>query len=901
MGILRHVATGLSGPETHMAALSGLLVQDTEGGLRLYSASGTGGGLLVRDAGLALQETESYGPSSGLDAPRFLVTTEIGGREMLLAPGRYGTRIEAWELGADGALGERVELPLAGAEPQALLALETVQVAGQGYIVTASRQSAGLEVWQADGQTLRAQPQDVLAQAPGTGAVSAIDSLTLAGETRVLALSSSQNSLYSYAFGGDGQLTDVALLDLQDGLYLDTPTRLELVELAGQSYALIGASGNGAIGVVALEAGGNMRVTDLVGDDLQTRFSGVTVLESVSVGGQVYVVAGGGDDGLSLMTLLPGGRLLHLDTLADDLGMALSNPAALSLVADATGIDIFVAGGWPEGEEGQGDGVTRLRADLGEIGAVQGPATAAQTLTGGAGRDQIHGGGGDDWLSGGAGDDVLIDGAGSDVLTGGAGADVFVFTADGQTDRITDFEPGTDRLDLSGLGRFYTVEALDIRSTATGAEITVGGETVRIDSAEGTPLEASDFAIGALRDLWHIDSAAIPAAPLSMTGGAGADLLIGRDGADTLAGGDGHDVLRGAGGDDLLMGAALDPVFDPASGQVYRLYRATLDRAPDTTGLLNWSERLIDGERSLVSVATGFVNSAEFRATYGALDNEGFVTLLYENVLGRAPDAGGLANWTARLEDGTSREQVVLGFSESVEFRAGTAAEASAFSHAGLQAGYVDEVFRLYDATLGRAPDAGGLLGWSGRLAGGRDLTEVATGFVNSAEFRATYGALDDAGFVTLLYENVLGRTPDAGGLANWTARLEDGMSREQVVLGFSESAEFRAASAPGLLAWMRAQGIDDELDGGAGRNLLIGGAMSDCFLFRAQEDSQHQVADLERWDLLSFEGFGYESVEDLRAHLTASETGAVFDDQGVRVVFSGIGPPDIHDDMVLL
>lgn len=126
-------------------------------------------------------------------------------------------------------------------------------------------------------------------------------------------------------------------------------------------------------------------------------------------------------------------------------------------------------------------------------------------------------------------------------------------------------------------------------------------------------------------------------------------------------------------------------------------------------------------------------------------------------------------------------------------------------------------------------------------------------------------------------------------------------MSREQVVLGFSESAEFRAASAPELLAWMRAQGIDDELDGGAGRNLLIGGAMSDCFLFRAGEESQHQVADLERWDLLRFEGFGYESVEDLRGHITVSEAGAVFDDQGVRVVFSGIGPPDIHDDMVLL
>ena len=126
-------------------------------------------------------------------------------------------------------------------------------------------------------------------------------------------------------------------------------------------------------------------------------------------------------------------------------------------------------------------------------------------------------------------------------------------------------------------------------------------------------------------------------------------------------------------------------------------------------------------------------------------------------------------------------------------------------------------------------------------------------------------------------------------------------MTREQVVLGFSESAEFRAASAPELLAWMRAQGVEDELDGGAGHNLLIGGAMSDCFLFRAGEESQHRVADLERWDFLRFEGFGYESVEELRGHLTVSEAGAVFADQDVRVVFSGTGLPDIHDDMVVL
>ncbi len=57
-----------------------------------------------------------------------------------------------------------------------------------------------------------------------------------------------------------------------------------------------------------------------------------------------------------------------------------------------------------------------------------------------------------DTLSGTAGDDRISGGSGADVLSGGAGADVFVYTStrDG-VDIITDFVPGTDRIDLSAL------------------------------------------------------------------------------------------------------------------------------------------------------------------------------------------------------------------------------------------------------------------------------------------------------------------------------------------------------------------------------------------------------------------------------------------------------------------
>lgn len=66
---------------------------------------------------------------------------------------------------------------------------------------------------------------------------------------------------------------------------------------------------------------------------------------------------------------------------------------------------------------------------------------------------------------------------------------------------------------------------------------------------------------------------------------------------------------------------------------------------------------------------------------------------------------------------------------------------------------------------------------------------------------------------MTLLYNNVLDRAPDATGLANWTGRIDSGvMSREQVVQGLAQSAEFITATMPDLAAWGRAQGVDDVL-----------------------------------------------------------------------------------------
>lgn len=248
-----------------------------------------------------------------------------------------------------------------------------------------------------------------------------------------------------------------------------------------------------------------------------------------------------------------------------------------------------------------------------------------------------------------------------------------------------------------------------------------------------------------------------------------------------------------------------------------------------------------------------------------------------------------------------SREEVVTGFSESAEFRSDTAAPALRFSKEGLQQGFVDDVFRLYRATLDRAPDLGGLLGWTALLADGRPYAAVVSGFVNSPEFRATYGDTTDSAFVTLLYANVLDRAPDAAGLARWLGLLGTGArSREEVVQGFAQSPEFVAATARPLKDWMRGLGPDDLLDAGPGRNLLAGGLLSDTFLFRAGAASDNRVADFEPWDRLSFQGFGYASAAEVRHHMQQDGTDLVFADQGVTARFVQTSLAVMTDDVFL-
>jgi hypothetical protein len=135
------------------------------------------------------------------------------------------------------------------------------------------------------------------------------------------------------------------------------------------------------------------------------------------------------------------------------------------------------------------------------------------------------------------------------------------------------------------------------------------------------------------------------------------------------------------------------------------------------------------------------------------------------------------------LSHGVSREQALTGFSESTENKVAL----MAFD----MDGNMGKDYRLYQAAFDRQPDVSGLDYWYHQLNSGVTLEQVASGFINSAEFKALYGNNpSNAEFVTLLYDNVLHRAPDTGGFNFWMNDLDQGTSREQVLIGFSESLE---------------------------------------------------------------------------------------------------------------
>ncbi|MCR4647790.1 MAG: DUF4214 domain-containing protein [Lachnospiraceae bacterium] len=99
-------------------------------------------------------------------------------------------------------------------------------------------------------------------------------------------------------------------------------------------------------------------------------------------------------------------------------------------------------------------------------------------------------------------------------------------------------------------------------------------------------------------------------------------------------------------------------------------------------------------------------------------------------------------------------------------------------------------VGRFYTIILDRPADEAGLKDWTKKLIN-KEATgsQVAAGFINSHEFQKK--KMSDEEYVTKLYRAFFDREPDKAGYEGWLKELKNGKSRDYVLKGFINSAEF--------------------------------------------------------------------------------------------------------------
>jgi hypothetical protein len=153
---------------------------------------------------------------------------------------------------------------------------------------------------------------------------------------------------------------------------------------------------------------------------------------------------------------------------------------------------------------------------------------------------------------------------------------------------------------------------------------------------------------------------------------------------------------------------------------------------------------------------------------------------LYQDLLGRIGSTQEIVAWVNQVAAGLTRPIIVTGFIESVEYR-------------------VKEVNDVYQAILHRPADIGGLTNFVSLLQQGHALEEIRLLLITSQEYFQAHGNTNQS-YVTALYNDILHRSPDSTSLNAFTTELNNGiLSRGQVATALFSSMEYAALVVNGL------------------------------------------------------------------------------------------------------
>lgn len=112
---------------------------------------------------------------------------------------------------------------------------------------------------------------------------------------------------------------------------------------------------------------------------------------------------------------------------------------------------------------------------------------------------------------------------------------------------------------------------------------------------------------------------------------------------------------------------------------------------------------------------------------------------------------------------------------------------------------YQYELMKMYLAAFIRAPEKSGLEYWLYQLDNGKSFDSVLETVFSLDIVKSIYSArLSTPSFVTLIYANVFGKTPDIEGLNYWSMQMDHGRSRGNLVMDMINTGLATPDGTPG-------------------------------------------------------------------------------------------------------
>lgn len=453
-------------------------------GLRLFTYSGTNGGVAsyaIDSSGrLSPLATAAVSVGHGLRAETDMTVATLSSTTALLIGVTGSSGLAGWGSNLSGAIGRPYALALpSGFSGQMHLAPQPDPTAP---LFVLSPQSGRVAAYDPDRATMVALSGPDAALQGSHGLSQAVTG----GQTHLISIDSNRAGLTVLRHDAASQsLSQTDSLTSREGLAVAALSDLAIAQGGGQTFVIAAAAGSSSLTVLRLSSEGQLTLADHILDSRDTRFQAVAALDSLTIGAQTFVAAGGGDDGITLFRLLPDGTLQTLATLEDSLTSGLTNVSALKLVHIGSSLFLYVGG-----ETEQGLSVLQWRLD--PDGTVITTATPGATVTGTPGADVLTSMASGQSLLGGDGADVLIATASGATLTGGAGADSFVLRDAALDTTISDFQRGLDQLDLGGWPLLRDISQLVATPTAEGLSLAFNGRSVTLRADDGRPLTLAD-------------------------------------------------------------------------------------------------------------------------------------------------------------------------------------------------------------------------------------------------------------------------------------------------------------------------------------------------------------------------------------------------------------------------